>query len=61
MLSPLRRADNWLVDTVDESPVHNGLSSFGVVSGDGAGGSAWERWPGRGEVVPVPTSPMPGC
>ncbi|GAB0195392.1 dipeptidase 1 [Grus japonensis] len=29
MLSPLRRADNWLVDTGDEPPLHHGLSPFG--------------------------------
>ncbi|NXG92302.1 DPEP1 Dipeptidase, partial [Stercorarius parasiticus] len=29
MLSPLCRADNWLVDTGDDPPLHNGLSSFG--------------------------------
>ncbi|NXN26947.1 DPEP1 Dipeptidase, partial [Nycticryphes semicollaris] len=29
MLSPLCRADNWLVDTGNEQPLHHGLSSFG--------------------------------
>ncbi|NXP10940.1 DPEP1 Dipeptidase, partial [Thinocorus orbignyianus] len=29
MLSPLCRADNWLVDTGEEQPLHHGLSSFG--------------------------------
>ncbi|NXS11471.1 DPEP1 Dipeptidase, partial [Neodrepanis coruscans] len=27
--SLLHRADNWLVDTKDEKPVHHGLSAFG--------------------------------
>ncbi|NXY80168.1 DPEP1 Dipeptidase, partial [Glareola pratincola] len=29
MLSLLCRADNWLVDTGDDPPLHHGLSSFG--------------------------------
>lgn len=28
----LGRADNWLVDTAEEKPVHNGLTEFGKVS-----------------------------
>ncbi|NXC65043.1 DPEP1 Dipeptidase, partial [Aleadryas rufinucha] len=28
-LSLLCRADNWLVDTDEEKPVHHGLSAFG--------------------------------
>lgn len=48
MLCRPRRADNWLVDTAEESPVHHGLSSFGKVSGEGAGCSAPEQGGGRG-------------
>ncbi|NXT58975.1 DPEP1 Dipeptidase, partial [Pluvianellus socialis] len=29
MLSPLCRADNWIVDTGEEQPLHHGLSPFG--------------------------------
>lgn len=33
----LCRADNWLVDTASERPIHNGLSEFGKVSGSSLG------------------------
>uniref|UniRef100_A0A8B9MNI0 Dipeptidase n=1 Tax=Accipiter nisus TaxID=211598 RepID=A0A8B9MNI0_9AVES len=39
-------ADNWLVDTGDEPPLHHGLSPFGKVSGDSVGSRAWEQQPG---------------
>lgn len=43
MLSLWHRADNWLVDTEEEEPVHHGLTAFGKVSGMETGGSAVDQ------------------
>lgn len=43
MLSPWHRADNWLVDTEQEQPVHHGLTPFGKVSGMELGGGAMDQ------------------